>query len=117
MIVLLGRRFGVTGVALAWTLRVSLDTAALCWISRRQLPALAPGVDRILIWLLAATAGLALTTLPVAPLPRALLAVAIIGSFLIVAWRTLLSPGERSFALAAIPWRRPARLETSESGD
>ena len=51
MILALGRAFGVAGVALAWTLRVSVDTLLLCWLNRRHLAELIPALDRSLVWL------------------------------------------------------------------
>lgn len=118
MIVLLGRSLGVTGVALAWTLRVSIDTAALSWLCRRQLAEVIPAIDRILVWLGVVTAGLLLTTQPDALLPRIAIAGASLLVFLTAAWKTLLSPKERSFAMDTVRWGpRPVHLETSGSAD
>jgi O-antigen/teichoic acid export membrane protein len=119
MIVLLGRRFGIAGVALAWTLRVSIDTAAQSLACRRQIPELIPGIDRILVWLGAVTAATLVTTLPTTLLPRILITAAVLVLFVAIVWKTLLSPRERSFALAAVRLKAlpPITLEPSGSGD
>ena len=114
MIVVLGRSMGVTGVALAWTLRVSIDTIALSWLCRRQMVELTPGIDRILVWLGGATVALVTTMLPTGLLPRVLIAGTALTIFLAIAWKLLLLPRERDFAAAALPWDpRPVQFETS----
>jgi O-antigen/teichoic acid export membrane protein len=118
MIIVFGRTLGITGVALAWTLRVSIDTLTLSWLSRRQLAELVPGIDRILVWLAVTTTALLVTMLPTALMPRILIAVAFLVSFLAAAWKIMLSENERSFAVTAL--RRPSQpvhLETTGSGD
>jgi O-antigen/teichoic acid export membrane protein len=117
MIVLLGKTLGITGVALAWTLRVSIDTAAQCWLCRRQLPELIPGIDRILVWLGVVTAALLVTALPTGLVPRILLAAGVLVVFTAVAWKSLLSSKDRSFALALLRFGpRPVQLESTGSG-
>ena len=118
MIVVFGRMFGVTGVALAWTLRVSIDTCALSWMCRRQLADLIPSIDRILVWLAVVTAALLATTLPVNLVPRIVLAGVAMLTFVITAWSTLVTPKERAFALTALRFDpRSVSLETTGTGD
>lgn len=45
LLLLLLRQWGAVGAAMAWTARVTLDTAGLAWLSRRR-PAGRPAVDR-----------------------------------------------------------------------
>lgn len=57
--------YGITGAAVAWTLRVLLDAALLFWLSGRVLPATRPGSRGLMLWTLAGLAGLGATVLPV----------------------------------------------------
>jgi O-antigen/teichoic acid export membrane protein len=114
MIVLFGRALGVVGVALAWTLRVSIDTTVHSLLCRRQLAELIPAIDRILVWLAAVTAAILMTTVPAALLPRILIVVVVLVLFFTIAWKTLLTAKERAFALAAFRLKAfPVSLEPS----
>ena len=118
MIYLFGRRFGVVGVALAWTLRVSIDTTVHSFLCRRQLPELIPAVDRILVWLGALTVTILLTTVPSAFVPRIVIASIALLAFAVLVWKALLTPKERAFALTALRLKSlPASLEPSGTGD
>lgn len=105
LIVGLGWRYGVTGVALAWTLRVSIDTALLCWLSRRQLSELAPALDRSLVWLGGLTAVLCAFTLTLPLAARAAAATLALLVFAASAWFNLLSISERFAITDGVRWR------------
>lgn len=105
MVFILARRMGIGGVALAWTLRVALDTAVLCWMSRRELPELAPTLDRSVVWLAALIATTLLVALPSGLLTRAILTAASLAAFAVLAWIGMLSPAERAFVRGYLPWR------------
>jgi O-antigen/teichoic acid export membrane protein len=111
MILLLGRWMGVTGVALAWTLRVTADTAALCWFSRRELPELARLLDRSLLWLAALIGMVATVAVPGRLTTRVILAGAGLVLFAFLAWRVILTAGERAVVREYLPLRsrRPAQ--------
>lgn len=94
-LVALARAAGVTGVAVAWTLRVAVDTAVLHYFARRCVPH--PGAHSwqgaaALFALLPALAGVAAIA---APLPRFLLAGCVFTLFAAFAWHRLLRPAER----------------------
>jgi O-antigen/teichoic acid export membrane protein len=110
MILALGHSYGVNGVALAWTLRVSVDTVLLCWLNRRHLAELIPALDRSLVWLGVMIAILALIGLPAAFIPRAIMAASVMVVFTAFAWLVLLAPAERAVAREALRRRqdRPA---------
>jgi O-antigen/teichoic acid export membrane protein len=116
LIAVLGMNFGITGIALAWTLRVSIDTVALCWLSRRQLANLIPGIDRMLVWLGGMTVMLLLITLPASLPARIALGGLTLIAFTVLAWKSLLSPAERAFALSAMPWG-PRVVRLDNTGD
>lgn len=101
--VLVGR-WGIVGAALAWTVRVSVDAAALFYLSRRVSPGLNWRTDRLsgaaFLVLLCGVAATALVTLVPGEWPR----LAALGALLVfsgvLAWRFGLGDQERaSFAL------------------
>jgi O-antigen/teichoic acid export membrane protein len=105
MIYLFGLRYGVTGVALAWTLRVTIDTAVLCWLSRRELPEMAGALDRSMVLV---TVLIALTFIVAAPAgltTRAIVAAAALIAFTVFAWTNMLTTAERAFVREYLPWR------------
>ena len=104
---LLVRAFGVTGAALAWTGRVTVDAGLLgiaLWRAERFPLArwYGAGAGRALaaVGVLAAVAIVAGLTVP--PTPRVALLGASAGAFLVYAWRSLLAEEERVAVRAAL---------------
>lgn len=94
-VLLLTREWGITGTAIAWLLRVTVDAAAMLWLARRLAPDTGPAVRRAALAagaVLPAAAGLA--WMPESPAKWALLAAAL-GGLALAAWRWLLSESER----------------------
>ena len=114
MIVVLGRRFGVAGVALAWTLRVSIDTLLLSWLTRRQLPEIVSALDRSLVWLGVMTAILFGVQMADSVVVRAIVASVVLVVFSAAAWLALLTPTERGVVIGVM--RQRQRREAAEGG-
>ena len=111
---LFARSFGLVGVAIAWTLRVTIDAAALLLVARGTLrlpivPQL--GSAWTLPLMIAALVGAAL---PTSTMVRIAYVIVIGGVFGATAWRRLLSTLERD---ALVGWIRSPRsfvVETTE---
>jgi len=104
---LLVRAFGVTGAALAWTGRVTVDAGLLgiaLWRAERFPPArwYGAGAGRALgaVAVLGAVTVAAGLTLP--PIPRVAFLGATAVAFLVFAWRSLLAEEERVAVRAAL---------------
>jgi O-antigen/teichoic acid export membrane protein len=95
---LLTRAYGLTGVAIAWDLRIMLDLLALTFLARRQLPSASHALHRTLVILVALLALMAVAAAAHSPGVR--LAVAIVGllGFALFCWKVLLHVEERTLA-------------------
>jgi O-antigen/teichoic acid export membrane protein len=96
MIFAFARWFGLAGVALAWTLRIALDTCVLSWLTKVQLGEATTALKRSLLWLGGMTAVLAIVAQPAATAPRLVAGGFVLIAFLALSWRGLLSAAERS---------------------
>lgn len=94
-ILLLTRTFGLAGVAMAWTIRVSLDAVALLAISRRTLGLSMSLGGRGDLLVLAMLASFAAATVWHGTQARVLYVVAVLAAFVPLGWYTLLSDNER----------------------
>ncbi len=98
--------WGITGAAVAWTLRVGADFAGLLWLAREFLRP-ADGVARRLFPL---AAGMVLLLLPGAvmldsPLQKAVFAAVVLTVLAGAALRFVLTAGERDFLRELLFWR------------
>lgn len=104
----LASRYGAPGAAVAWTLRVCVDAAALSVLASRELPGVGPALRRLALPCLAA-AGLLLLA---AAAPHAGWRVAALAAggaaWAAVVWLVLLDDGLRAW-LRALPARRGAK--------
>jgi hypothetical protein len=89
-------RYGIVGVAIAWSVRTVVDAALLVGASRLLLPQSREAVGRMARWLTAATIGIALVALVPGTSTRLALAAILTPSWLAVAWWMILTPEERS---------------------
>jgi O-antigen/teichoic acid export membrane protein len=108
------RWFGLVGVAIAWTLRVTIDAIALVLVARRtlQLPIMPQlGSPWTLPLMLMALAG---AVLPTNAVSRIAYVVVMGGVFVATAWRGLLSAPERHALVSSIRSPRTAFVETTE---
>jgi O-antigen/teichoic acid export membrane protein len=108
LIFALAKAFGLAGVAMAWTLRIAIDTSALWWIARRRLTGIAESQRRLLAWAVVILVGTLLSGLPGPFVVRATGAAILLGGFAVLAWSRLLAPDERTTLTATLL----ARLES-----
>jgi O-antigen/teichoic acid export membrane protein len=102
LIFALANAFGLAGVAMAWTLRIAIDTSALWWIARRRLTGIAEPLPHLLAWAVVVLAGMLLSGLPGSFVVRATAATVLLGGFAILAWSRLLAPDERTTLTATL---------------
>lgn len=96
---LLIRELGIVGVAVAWTLRVATDSAALAWVADRVLGLKFTPITRGRAWPGLIAAMLAILTaaaLPDALVVRVTIVALALTVFVPMAWRVLLSASERN---------------------
>jgi O-antigen/teichoic acid export membrane protein len=107
-IVVFVRSFGVQGIAIAWTLRATVDALALLWLAHRRLGLRAVprvgGAWPILLMLAAMGAGTLIATTGA----RLLFVISVCATFIPVAWLALLTPSERTGLRASLRARAPA---------
>jgi len=104
---LLLQRFGIVGVAMAWTFRSAVDTVALLWLRRRRLTLDLPGGAvhaRLVVGLLSV---LAIAMVLPGTLSRALYVAGVGILFLFTTSRRLLTSSERA---AVVEWIRTRRV-------
>lgn len=117
--IVLVRQLGITGAAVAWTLRAVADGAVLTYFAKR-LGALEIGADRGRLWIAAASTAsvlaiaVALAWLVLVREPWAAAAIIVLGASIYAtrAWRTALAPEER------LTWSRffPRSADSDASG-
>jgi O-antigen/teichoic acid export membrane protein len=103
---------GLAGVAFAWTGRIVLDTAILCWFTWREFPEARKTVLSIVTWLGVLCGALGAVTVPAGTLPRAVAGALALVLFVAVGWNHLLSATERS---SLVGWLR-VRLAVAAPG-
>jgi O-antigen/teichoic acid export membrane protein len=103
--------YGITGAAIAWTARVTLDAAALLLIAARFLPAGAGVLRRALLLLLPALGVLALAAATPGAAARGLLLLPVLAGFAWLGWTRVLTSAERG--LLRLGWRRAVGLSSS----
>jgi O-antigen/teichoic acid export membrane protein len=108
LIFVLAKTFGLAGVAMAWTLRIAIDTSALWWIARRRLIGIAESQRRLLAWAVVILVGTLLSGLPGPFVVRVTGAAILLFCFAVLAWSRLLAPDERTTLAATLL----ARLES-----
>lgn len=95
---------GITGAAMAWTIRVALDTLLLFLLSSRFLSGQAVLFKRMGVGMLAALGGLVMPLLADGLILRAAIASSIMVVFVSVAWFVVLAPDERTRIKSRIGW-------------
>jgi O-antigen/teichoic acid export membrane protein len=102
----LAHRFGIVGVAAAWTLRASVDATALLVVAHRLLPAPSRSMERIVLGSIGALSALVAATMVRGSVGKlAFLVTAIVG-FTALGWTRALLPSER---MALLGWARAPR--------
>ena len=110
---LLGHAFGIVGVAMAWVLRITVDAAALMFVTSRRVPGVSRQIVAVGGWSgIALLVFLAAAQLESVPTKLVFLVVAAI-CFVVVAWTRIVHPLERRSLMryiglasdgAAPPW-------------
>lgn len=93
----LSRHFGLEGVAMAWVLRVAVDTTVLFVVARRLFPAGAVLLRGTVQMVLVALAAFGVGVLQDGMGMKVAFLLVILTAFGLVAWWRILSPGERAF--------------------
>lgn len=93
----LSRSYGIEGVALAWVLRVTLDTSILFVVAQRLLGVGVAPLRRTAQMVLAALALFAVAAVQEGLVAKVAFLVGALVVFLLVAWWRILAPGERAF--------------------
>jgi O-antigen/teichoic acid export membrane protein len=96
----LTRAYGIEGAAIAWVLRIVLDTCLLFFLSTRVLRGSGAAVRRLAAGALAALALFGLVTTPMAPAAKAALLCALLIAFAVGAWRIAIGSDERAIVLS-----------------
>lgn len=91
----LAHRLGIVGVAIAWTLRVTIDTAALLLVAYRATPQPWRQAQRALPGALAAIIALASAVLVQGRAPKLPFLLATIVAYVILGWTRVIEPDER----------------------
>lgn len=105
----LTRTLGVQGVAIAWTMRMSLDCLALCVLAARKIPSAAAAIAAPLPLFLGLGALAMLPTAVPALAPRTATTLVLLAAFAAFAWLRALHGHEREFLLGFV--RLPRRRE------
>jgi O-antigen/teichoic acid export membrane protein len=101
MIYVFATRLGLPGVALAWTMRIAIDTLVLCWLTTKRFMESRAVVNRAGAWTVGLTIVLVTVALPSTLTARAALAAIALVSFTIWSWRVALGASERLLILTA----------------
>jgi hypothetical protein len=89
-------RYGITGVAIAWTARICIDTTLLFLAARRVLPAIAPTVTFVGKIVAVAVVIFGLGLLLTGPVVKSLFLLAVLAGFALLGWAALLDNVERT---------------------
>lgn len=96
MIWVLGERWGIEGIAIAWVLRVALDTVFLFAAASRFLPNSAADLRRTGQMVFVALAIVALATLDAGLIPKVAALLTFLSVFGVIGWFRILGPAERA---------------------
>ena len=109
MIFGLTERFGLAGVAMAWSGRMLIDSTILGLLTARELPEATAAVSRSLKWTLGVLLLLLVACAPASLSIRAIAVSGLLTAFLALTWRYSLLPNERSLVLSILrmPISRP----------
>jgi O-antigen/teichoic acid export membrane protein len=92
---LLGHQFGITGVAVAWVLRIAADSAALMLLTCRQVPSVSGEVRAVTGWTVLGLLVLAAAAALVTPAAKVIFLVVALAGFALAAWTRIVHPAER----------------------
>jgi O-antigen/teichoic acid export membrane protein len=109
----LAHRYGIVGVAMAWTLRVTLDTSALLYFAFRAVPEPMRHVERTIPSALAVIGVLAAATLVQGIAAKSIFLAVVLAGFALLGWTRVVQPAERASLRdwARVALNRPTRDE------
>lgn len=99
-------RYGLVGVAMAWSLRAAVDASALLALAGRRLPAAAHQSRLAIVTIFAVSAVLGLATLMSDLLVKAGFFAATLALFALLGWTLVVRPAERAMLLSLARARR-----------
>ncbi len=111
--------YGIVGVAIAWTLRVTLDAMILFFFTHRVSPEFGPAIRRLAKFTVPAFVAFGLLLAPFPAVLRWALLASLLGLFCYLSWTILMTTDEQS-ALRRLTtaWRRvPAPCPEPTQGD
>ena len=94
--------YGIEGVAIAWTVRVAVDTVALFCFSRWLLPECVPVGRRTISTVAVGLLVLLSATLPTTPIAKMVVLPAVLLVFMSAGWFVALAPDERAMMRARL---------------
>jgi len=102
---LFAHAFGIVGVAMAWVLRITADSAALLLVTTRQVPSVSEEVRRVVAWATIALGVLVAAATIEGLLTKAIFLVLVLAAYLIASWTRIVHPVERRMLLRVIGMR------------
>jgi O-antigen/teichoic acid export membrane protein len=106
----LAQRFGIVGVAIAWTLRVTLDTAALLFVAYRAAPHPWRQAQRAMPSAVAAIGAMVAAALVQGMTSKLIVLFVALVAFALLAWTRIVEPGERE---SLRDWMRSPRSQAA----
>jgi O-antigen/teichoic acid export membrane protein len=102
---LFAHAFGIVGVAMAWVLRITADSAALLLVTTRQVPSVSEDVRRVVAWATIALGVLVAAATIEGLLTKVIFLVFVLAAYLIASWTRIVHPVERRMLLRVIGMR------------
>jgi O-antigen/teichoic acid export membrane protein len=102
---LFAHAFGIVGVAMAWVLRITADSAALLLVTTRQVPSVSEEVRRVVAWATIALGVLVAAATIEGLLTKVIFLVFVLAAYLIASWTRIVHPVERRMLLRVIGMR------------
>ena len=99
---LFAHAFGIVGVAMAWVLRISVDSAALLIVTTRKVPSVSPEVRTVTAWATVALALLIAAATMHGLVAKAIFLVLVLAGYAVASWTRIVHPLERRTLLRVI---------------
>jgi O-antigen/teichoic acid export membrane protein len=102
---LFAHAFGIVGVAMAWVLRISVDSAALLIVTTLRVPSVSDDVWRVVAWATIALGLLVAAATIHGLVAKAIFLALVLAAYLVASWTRIVHPVERRMLLRAIGMR------------
>ena len=110
----LAQRFGIVGVAMAWSGRAMIDAVALVLLASRRVPGEPRQIVLTLLTLVGVPAILGVATLVADLVVKAIVLILVLIVFAYLGWTRLVQPAERDGLLDWARWRRRPVVSAGE---